>query len=299
MRIPGLHGLGPGALATRAVKGFIDDDMATHAAALAFRILLALFPFALFLLTLLGALRLPRFFDWLLEQARVALPAQAAGQVATVVGEVRAGGQGGLLSFGLVAALWAASAGVRATMHALNVAYDVAETRPLWRRYPLSLAYTVGLAALLIAAAGLMLLGPRAMGWLAGRVGLADLVVALWAWLRWPAATLLLALAVAIVYYAAPNVEQPFRLITPGAVVAVIAWLLASLGFSYYVGHFGDYGATYGSLGGVVVLLLYFFISSAALLLGAEVNAEIHHARQGDRGDSRGDAGAGRAGRTR
>ena len=185
-------------------------------------------------------------------------------------------------------------------MHALNVAYDVAETRPAWRRYPLSLAYTVGLAALLIAAAGLMLLGPEAMGWLAGRVGLADLVVALWAWLRWPAALLLLALTVAIVYYAAPNVDQPFRLITPGAVLAVVAWLLASLGFSYYVRHFGDYGATYGSLGGGVVLLLYFFISSAALLLGAEVNAEIHHARvSGRAGAGDGDAGEGRAERTR
>jgi membrane protein len=92
MRIPGLRGLGPGALARRAVKDFIDDDMATHAAALAFRILLALFPFAIFLLTLLGALGLPQFFDWLLAQARVALPPQASGWIATAVGESRAGG---------------------------------------------------------------------------------------------------------------------------------------------------------------------------------------------------------------
>jgi membrane protein len=170
-------------------------------------------------------------------------------------------------------------------MHALNVAYDVGESRPAWRRYPLSLVYTIGLAALLIAAAALMLLGPRAMGWLAGQVGLAGLVVALWAWLRWPAALLLLALAVAIVYYAGPNIDQPFRLITPGSVVAVAAWLLASLGFSFYVGNFGSFGATYGSLGGGVVLLLYLFLSAGALLLGAEVNAAIHHAREGRRGD--------------
>lgn len=138
------------------------------------------------------------------------------------------------------------------------------------------------------------------MGWLAGQVGLVDLVVVLWAWLRWSAAVLLLALAVAIVYYVAPNVDQPLRLITPGAVVAVAAWLLAALGFSYYADHFGDYGATYGSLGGGGVLLLYLFLSSAAILLGAEVNAEIHHAREGDQdGSGAGDAGEGRAGRTR
>ncbi len=136
MRIPGLRGPGPWTLARRAIAGFLADDMATHAAALAFRTLLAFFPFAIFLLILLGTLRMPQFFDWLL--------AQAAGQVAAVVGEVRGGGQGGLLSFGIVAALWAASAGVRAMMHALNVAYDVAETRPAWRRYPDASPYDVG-----------------------------------------------------------------------------------------------------------------------------------------------------------
>ena len=135
MRIPGLRGPGPRTLARRAIAGFLADDMTTHAAALAFRTLLAFFPFAIFLLTLLGTLRIPQFFDWLL--------AQAAGQMAAVVGEVRAGGQGGLLSFGIVAALWAASAGVRAMMHALNVAYDVAETRPAWRRYPVGCGNSV------------------------------------------------------------------------------------------------------------------------------------------------------------
>ena len=114
----------------------------------------------------------------------------------------------------------------------------------------------------------------------------------MWAWLRWPLAVALLALAVALVYDVAPNVDQPFRFITPGSVLAVAAWLLASLGFSFYVGNVGRYGATYGSLGGVGVLLLYRFISAAALLLGAEVNAEIHHAHQGGEGG----AGAGKRG---
>ncbi len=287
MQVPGLRGIGPGDLAKRSIKAFLRDDMTTYAAALAYHVLLALFPFAIFLLTLLGALGLPGFFDWLLQQAQTALPQDAYRRVEQVVGTIRGQAHGGLLSFGIVVALWAASAGVRAMMNALNAAYDVAESRPAWKRYPLSIAYTVGLAVVLIAAAGLMLIGPRAMEWMARQVGLGDVFVALWAWLRWPAAVVLLLLAVAIVYYVAPNVDQPFRFVTPGSVFAVVAWVVASLGFSFYVSNFGSYGATYGSLGGVIMLLLYFFLSAAALLLGGEVNAVIAHATAGGSGPGR------------
>jgi membrane protein len=181
-------------------------------------------------------------------------------------------------------------------MNALNAAYDVAEDRPAWQRYPLSIVYTVGLAAMLILGAGFMLLGPRAAEWIAGQVGLGDAAVALWTWLRWPVAALLLALAAAVVYYVAPNVDQPFRIITPGSVLAVAAWIATSLGFSFYVSAFGNYGATYGSLAGVVVLLVYFFVSAAVLLLGAEVNAVVYHATQGRPGpvEARDQAGASR-----
>jgi membrane protein len=268
-------------VAKRSVKDFADDDMTTYAAALAFRVLLALFPFAIFLLTLLGALGLPGFFDRLVEQAATALPRSAAGMVEQVIGEVRGQARSGLLSFGIAAAVWSASSAVRSLMKALNAAYDVDESRPAWRRFALSIAYTIGLAVMLIAAAGLMLVGPQAAEWLAGQLGFGGLALALWTWLRWPVAALLLLLAVALVYYAAPNVDQPIRFITPGAVLAVVVWIVASLGFSYYVSNFGSYGATYGSLGGVVVMLLYFFISAMVLLLGAEVNATIHHATEG------------------
>ena len=281
MRSPGLGAIGPIELAERTGKQFLRDDMTTYAAALAYHVLFALFPFAVFLLALLGALGLPGFFDWLLGQARTALPADAFGLVERAVGQVRGRRRGGLLSFGIAAALWAASSGVRSLMTALNAAYAVEENRPAWRRYLLSLAYTVGLAAMLVAAAGLMLIGPQAMGWLTDQAGVGGPFATLWTWLRWPAAILLLMLAVAVVYGVAPDVEQPFRVVTPGSVVAVVAWVVASLGFSSYVSNVGNYGATYGSLGGVVVLLFYFFISAAALLLGAEVNAAIFRAAEG------------------
>jgi membrane protein len=145
----------------------------------------------------------------------------------------------------------------------------------------LSVVYTLGIAALLIASAALMLTGPRVMERIADEVGLGSAFVTLWAWLRWPVLALLLMLVAAVVYYVAPNVDQPFVLITPGAVLAVIVWVIASVGFSLYVSNFSTYSATYGSLGGMVVLLLYFYISSAVLLLGAEVNAEIHRIDRG------------------
>ncbi len=181
-----------------------------------------------------------------------------------------------MLSFGIVVAIWSASVGVRALMKALNAAFNAKEARPAWKRYPLSIVFTIGLAAMVITATALMLIGPQVMGWLAGQVGVSETFVTLWAWIRLPVAVFLLMVVVSVAYYAGPNVDQPFRLVTPGAVLAVTVWAIASLGFSYYVSNFANYGATYGSLGAVVVLLLYFFISSAVLLLGAEVNAQIY-----------------------
>lgn len=130
---------------------------------------------------------------------------------------------------------------------------------------------------MLLAAAALMVLGPQVMSWLAGQVGLEDFVVTLWTILRWPVIVLLLMVAVAVMYYVMPDVEQKFRFITPGSVLAVVVWIVASLGFAFYVKTFADYNAMYGSIGAIIVLLLYFYISAAVLLLGAEMNAVIEH----------------------
>ncbi len=276
MQIPGLRGLGPWELMKQSVKGFMEDDMMTYAAALAYQVLFALFPFIIFLLALLGFLNIPQFFDWLRQQAQTVLPQQAMSQVNQVIDQIQTP-QGGLLSFGIILALWSASAGVRMLMHALNVAYDVEEGRPVWQRYLLSIVYTIGLAAMIILGVGLMLLGPQVMGWVANQIGLGQVFVTVWNWARWPVAVLLLMLAVALVYYVSPDVEQDFRFITPGSILAVIVWIAASLGFAYYVQNFGDYSATYGSIGAIIVLLLYFFISGSVLLFGAEVNAVIEH----------------------
>jgi len=173
--------------------------------------------------------------------------------------------------------LWTASAGVRLMMSAMNAAYDVPEGRPVWKRIPLSIFYTVGLAGMLLAAAALMVLGPQVMEWIAAQIGMQEFIVTLWTVLRWPVIVFLLMVAVALIYYVMPDVKQKFRFITPGSVLAVVVWIIASLGFAYYVKTFADYNAMYGSIGAIIVLLLYFYISAAVLLLGAEMNAVIEH----------------------
>lgn len=281
MAVPGFGDLSVFGVGKRAVKDFMNDDMSTYAAALTYRILLAIFPFLIFLLTTLEALGLSNFFDWLLEQAQSAFPQDLYTQVETIVEQVRGGATGGLLSFGLITALWAASGGVRSAMHAINKAYDVKDERPIWKKYPMSIVFTLGLAVILILAVGFMLLGPQWMEWLAEQIGLGGTFVTVWTWLRIPVAIVLMILALAMVYYFFPNIDQPFQLVSPGSVIAAIVWVLATIGFSIYISNFANYNATYGSLGGVIVLLLYIYISSAVLLLGAEVNGVIFKAEHG------------------
>ncbi|MBM7060638.1 YihY/virulence factor BrkB family protein [Pseudomonas sp. UL073] len=255
---------------------FLDDEMPTYASALAYQMLFSLFPFVLFLIALLGFLHLPEFFAWLREQVQYVLPSQAADMINPIVDQLQQR-EGGLLSVGILIALWSASAGMRSTMSAMNAAYDVPEGRPLWKRLPLSIIYTFGFAGMLLAVAALMVLGPQVTGWLAAYVGLEEVVVTLWTWLRWPLIVLLMMVAVALLYFVAPDVKQKFRFITPGSIFSVIAWIAATLAFGYYVKNFADYNAMYGSIGAIIVLLLYFYISAAVLLFGAELNAVIEH----------------------
>lgn len=276
--ISGFKGMSPVGVAKEAVKDFGKDDMTTHAAALTYRILLAMFPFLLFIITLFGALNMEKLFDALLKEARGAFAPDVYSQFEAILEQVQTGANGGLASFGLLLAIWSASGGVRSVMHALNVAYDVKEERKAWKKYLLSILYTIGLALILLGAVALMFLGPQTIGWLANQIGLGSLFVDLWTWLRYPAAVLLMILAVALIYYFFPNVKQPFALVSPGSVVAVVVWVIATLAFSFYLSNFGNYNATYGSLAGVIVLLLYFYLSAMILLFGAELNAVIFKA---------------------
>ena len=277
MRVPGLGGLAPGEVAAHAWREFQKDDMWTFAAALAYHTLFALFPFLLFLVAAFSFVDAPELFEGLLAQSRRFLPREAQATVAEVVGEVRGQREGGLLSLGIVGAVWIASGGVRSTMHAMNVAYDVPEGRRWWKRYLVSVVYTLALAVLVMLATLLMVLGPRAMAWALEGLGAGEGLTDALSWLRLPLSLLLAWGAIVLAYFAAPNVRQRLPLVLPGAVLAVVLWAAVSFGFQLYVARFSRYSLTYGSIGAVVMLLAYFYLSSLVLLLGAELNAAIQH----------------------
>ncbi|BCD86414.1 hypothetical protein PSm6_28210 [Pseudomonas solani] len=293
IRSLGLRNVGWRTIVVRTVTEFIDDELPTYASALAFQMFFSLFPFLLLLIAVIGFLELPEFFDWLQAQATLVLPGAAMDLVLPAIEQLQTQ-KPGLFSIGAVVALWSSSSAIRSSMDAMNRAYDVEEGRPTWKRIPLSVLYTVGVAAFLLAAAGLMVTGPQVMNWLAGQLGIEDVVVLLWNWLRIPVAVLLLMMVVASVYYLLPDVKQEFRFITPGSVLAVLVWLVASMGFSYYAKNFATYNAMYGSIGAIIILLLYLYISAAVLLFGAELNAVIeHHSREGKKpGEKKADEGA-------
>jgi membrane protein len=260
-------------LLKKSLRQFLDHDMATYAAAVTYHVLFSLVPFSIVFLALIALLDLSVFFDWLRHQAEAFFLPETVEQVNAAVDQLQQR-RIGMLSLGAAVALWTSSSAMRAAMNALNVVYGVKEERPAWRRILLSIFWTLAVGSLLVVATVLVLITPAAMEQAARMVGLERGVAMLWAWwFRWPAVVLLLTLTVATVYRIAPDVEQRFRFVTPGAFLAVLAWFGASLGFNFYVRTVSNYSAVYGSVGTLVVLLLYFYLSAVVLLLGAEINA--------------------------
>ncbi|WOD09436.1 YihY/virulence factor BrkB family protein [Pseudomonas sp. NyZ704] len=272
-----LRGVSKWALIKRSLREFDNNDMSTYAAALAFRALLSLFPFLLFLTATLSFFNLPEFFDWLRQQAAVAFPGMVMEMIDPVIDQLQKDNNS-ILSISIVMALWVSSTGMRSLMNAMNNAYDVQESRPAWKLFPLSIGFTLGMALLLMVAAGFMVIGPAAAEWLANQVGMKDLWVLSWSWLRWPIVVLILMFVVAMVYYLTPDVEQEFRFITPGSVIAVMVWIAASIGFGIFARNFGNFQLFYGGIGAVIILLLYFYISASVMLYGAQLNAVVEHA---------------------
>src|SRR5918994_1175616 len=184
---------------------------------------------------------------------------------------------GNLLFFGVAVALWSVSAVARTLTEAFNVAYQVTETRSWLKQLALSLAFGPVLALVVIVSVALMLIGPQLVGSMAELVNLDEVFVRLWGWLRFPVAFLLLAVVLSVIYRFGPNARQRFRSVVPGAALSVVLWAISSVGFSFYLANFANYGVTYGSLGAAVGLLLYLYLSASVVLLGAEVNAAIYH----------------------
>jgi membrane protein len=287
-----LQGIGAIELGGRSVRKFFEHPMSTYAAALAYRGLFGLFPFVLLLVVLAGTLGLANFLQEAIDQASSESSQHVPEQLEPVIergreqlqplqmmieqAEKQAGDS--LVFFGVVLALWSTSALAGTITEALNAAYEVPETRRWWKVSVLSLAFGPILALMVIVSIGLMLIGPELVERIAELVSLDEEFVLLWGWLRYPVALSLLAIVLSLVYRYGPDARQRFRTVVFGAVLAVVLWALSSVGFSFYLATFANYGVTYGSLGAAVGLLFYLYLSGSVVLLGAEVNAAIYHA---------------------
>lgn len=268
----------------RTGKAFKDDGLTDWAAALTYYSVLSLFPLLLVFVALVGVFgQYPQTVNALIDVVRQVAPGSAADTVQrSISGIVRnKGGAGALLGVGLVAAIWSASGYIGAFMRASNAVYDVEEGRPFWKLVPLRLAVTIVMVTLLAALAiGFVASGSvaRALG---DAIGVGHTAVDVWSVVKWPVMLLIAIVMVALLTWIGPNVKQPrFRWITPGSAIAIVALLIASTGFAFYVSNFGSYNATYGALGGVIVFLIWLWIANLALLFGVELDAELERQRE-------------------
>jgi membrane protein len=257
------------------VQEFQRDDALGLAAQLAYYLILALFPFILVLVSLMGTFGSQELASEVLSYFRQLMPQQAYEVIETFTGNIISGRAEapGLMSFGILFTIWVASGAFAALINALNRAYDVQETRPFWKVRGIAILMTLGLSVLILVGVLLLILGPQIGQFIANLFGLGDLFELVWNIMRWPVALFFMVFTVALLYYFAPDANQPFRWITPGGLLGVVLWVLASMGFNLYVSNFGSYNKTYGSIGAVIVLLLYLYVSSLTILFGATLNA--------------------------
>ncbi|HEX8564559.1 MAG TPA: YihY/virulence factor BrkB family protein [Pyrinomonadaceae bacterium] len=276
-----LGGMSLRVLGRRVWEEFYAGSLLTHAAALSFYFLLALFPLLLFLITILGFLTNSgnEMRTSLFAQLSRIAPPSASALVYATIDEVAREADGSKLSFGLITALWVASSGVAALGDSLNAMYGVKESRPYWRTRLSSIGLTVALIVLIVSPLMLMLYGGEIGEAIANYFNQGSSFITVWSVLQVPIALAFVLVSFALIYYFAPNVyDQKWYWITPGSIAGVLLWLLVSLLFRLYLRHFDSYSLTYGSLGAVVVLSLWFYLTGTAILLGGKINAEIENA---------------------
>lgn len=268
-------------LLRRVWQEIYAGGLLTHAAALSFYFLLALFPLLLFLITILGFLTDSgnEMRDALLAQLSRIAPPSASALVLATVNEIAENAGGGKLSFGLFTALWVASSGVAALGESLNAMYGVVESRPYWKSRLSALGLTAALVVLIVSALMLMLYGGEIGEIIANYFNQGSRFIVLWNVLQVPIVLAFVLLSFALIYYFAPDLrDQKWYWITPGSIIGVLLWLFVSVVFRLYLRHFDSYSLTYGSLGAVVVLSLWFYLTGTAILLGGKINAEIENA---------------------
>jgi membrane protein len=265
-------------LARRTFNETIADNCLGLAAQLAYYFFLALFPALLFLVAIISFVPVENLLDTITGTLARVAPGDALKLVQDQLLKIAEDKNGGLLTIGMLGTIWSTSAGVTAIIDTLNQAYDIREGRPWWKVRLTALALTVGLAAFIVAATVLVIAGPTIARHVADWFHLGPAFTWTWNILQWPVVIALVSLAMALLYYYAPDAEQQWIWITPGSILATLLWLVTSIAFRFYVTNFTSYNTTYGTIGGVIVLMLWFYVSGLAVLVGAEMNAEIEHA---------------------
>jgi membrane protein len=273
----------------RTFTEFKEDNLTDWAAALTYYGVLAIFPALLALVSVLGLVG-ESTTQTLIENVEEAAPGPAREIAVSAIENLQknSGAAGILFVVGLAGALWSASGYVAAFMRASNSIYDVEEGRPIYKTLPVRLGTTIVLVILLaVTAIGVAVTGPLAEQ-VGDLVGLGSTAVAAWDIAKWPVLFLVVSFMFAFLYWAAPNAKQPgFRWISPGGMLGVLIWIVASAAFALYVASFASYNKTYGSLGGVIAFLVWLWISNIAILIGAEFNAELERGRRIEAGDAR------------
>ena len=276
-----LHGLTLTKVSKRVWREINADDVFGRAAQLAYYFLLALFPLLLFLITLFGyfAESGSELRNQLISYLAKVVPYSAVELIHKTIDEISGAASGGKLSFGLLAALWAASNGMGAISSTLNIAYEVEERRSWWKVRLVSIGLTILLSVLIITALVLVLYGGKIAEFIAATVGFSRVFIVTWKVVQWPIVLAFLLTAFSSIYYFAPDRRhKKWAWITPGAAVAVVLWLIASLSFRVYLYFFDSYSATYGSLGALIILMLWFYLTGVAVLIGGELNSELDRA---------------------
>jgi membrane protein len=265
-------------LIKRTINESIADDIANLAAQQAYYFFLALFPALLALIAFASFFPIENLIDEVVVMLARVAPKEVIDVVTGQLAEISKGNAGGLFTLAFLFTIWSSSAAVLSMCSTLNAAYDITEGRPWWKVRLIALGLTIGLSLFILVSMMLVVAGPTLAENIAGRVGLGDAFKWTWLVLQWPLVFALVATAIALVYYFAPDAEQEWVWITPGSVLATLLWVAISLGFRFYVTNFGSYNETYGAIAGVAVLMLWFYFSGIAILVGAELNAEIEHA---------------------
>ena len=277
--VPMTRGLGFTDLLKRTFEETRKDHLDMFAGNLTYKVLFALFPFSVFLLSLLNLFGAQEFLDTLFDRASVVLPEGAAAFLEDQLLGIATSKAQGAYTAGAIASLlltlWGVSGAFRSVMKAMNAMYEIEEARPTWKRYLLSVLLSLGTAALLLFALALILFGPQLGAAVGDSVGLGSVPRLLWNVMLWPVLFCEVLLAFSLVYYFAPDVEQRFRWVSLGSIIAVTLWIVFSVLFSLYVNNFGSFNATYGSLAGVAIFLFYIYWSALIMLVGAEMNQVI------------------------